>query len=417
MVSILAEQLEEVVYDQQKIFQNKDTGIPRDLDVEKFLKTKQITVISGVRRSGKSTLLLQFAKHFDQYYYINFEDDRLINFRVEDFAQLMLVFKKMFSAKTIFMDEVQNVPGWERFVRRLYEEGYKIFVTGSNAKLLSSELATHLTARYFKIELYPFSFVEFLKFKNISAKASDSDGKANILKNFDYYLQTGGFPEMVKYDDVEFLKRTYEDVIYKDLLVRFKIREVEAFKQLSSYLFSNFTKIVSYNSLKNILGFKSVMSVKNHINHLQESYLLFSIYKYDFSLKKQYTADKKIYVIDNGLRNAVSFSVSEDKGRQLENLVFLELKRRGHEVYFFKDKQECDFIIKEKNKITTAIQVTNVLDEHNEGREMGGLCAALKQFSLKHGIILTKSQEGKVQHPDYDIKLVPVWKWVGERTQ
>src|SRR3989338_6753056 len=309
MALLRLDQLEDVVVDQWQGFKNKDKGISRAVDMEKYLKTKQITVISGIRRSGKSTLLAQFSKNYENYYYINFEDERLVDFKVRDFANLMLVFKMMYSARVIFMDEVQNIKGWERFVRRLYEEGFKIFVTGSNAKLLSSELATHLTARYFKIELYPFSFVEFLNFNKVDVIGHGSDSKVEIIKYFDEYARTGGFPEMVKYQDVEFLKRIYEDVLYKDLLVRLKIRDVEAFKQLAGYLF-------------------------------------FTIYKYDYSLKKQFISDKKIYAIDNGLRNAVSFAVSDDRGRLLENMIFLELKRRGYEVYFFKGKGECDFVLK-----------------------------------------------------------------------
>src|SRR3989338_7004363 len=393
MALLRLDQLEDVVVDQWQGFKNKDKGISRAVDMEKYLKTKQITVISGIRRSGKSTLLAQFSKNYENYYYINFEDERLVDFKVRDFANLMLVFKMMYSARVIFMDEVQNIKGWERFVRRLYEEGFKIFVTGSNAKLLSSELATHLTARYFKIELYPFSFVEFLNFNKVDVIGHGSDSKVEIIKYFDEYARTGGFPEMVKYQDVEFLKRIYEDVLYKDLLVRFKIRDVEAFKQLAGYLFSNFTKAISYNSLKNMLGFKSAMSVKNYVNYLQESYLFFSIYKYDYSLKKQFISDKKIYAIDNGLRNAVSFAVSDDRGRLLENMIFLELKRRGYEVYFFKGKGECDFVLKEKNKITTAIQVSEVLDESNKEREINGLREAMTQFHLKNGIMITKSQD------------------------
>jgi len=406
--------LEEVAADQLNNFKNKDIGITRDIDFKKYLKTKQITVISGIRRCGKSTLLAQFSKKFKSFYYLNFDDERLINFNVSDFNNLMVAWQKKYSAKTILLDEIQNVENWEWFVRRIYEEGYKIFITGSNAKLLSSELTTRLSGRYFKIELYPFSFKEFLDFKKIDYRKNDTKNKVKILKSFDYYLKNGGFPEFIQFKDSEFLKRVYEDVLYKDLLIRFNIREIKAFKQLANFLFANFTKEISYNSLKNTLGFKSVTSVKNYIEFIQESFLVFELYKYDYSLKKQYVSDKKIYIIDNGIRNVVAFSFSTDSGKLLENLVFLELKRRGKEIYYFKDKKECDFAVREKNKIKAVIQVTDNLNAGDRERELFGLLAAMEKFKLKNGLILTKDQEDVIKNRKLIINVIPVWKWLLE---
>ncbi len=404
--------LEEVILDQLENFRRKDPGTRRDIDFEKYLKTKQITVISGVRRSGKSTLLRQFSEKFENFYYINFDDERLINFTVDDFDNLMVAFRKMSSADVLFLDEVQNIEKWERFVRRVFDEGYKIFLTGSNAKLLSSELSTHLTGRYFKLELYPFSFAEYLDFNKLDNENIGSKKRARILKYFDDYLQYGGFPEFIKYKDKEFVNRAYEDILHRDLLIRFHIRETKSFKQLAAYLFANFTKELSYNSLKNVLGFKSVMSVKNYIEFMQESYLLFELYKYDFSLKKQYVSDKKIYVIDNGMRNTVAFSFSEDKGKLLENLIFLELKRRGKEIYYFKNKNECDFLVKEKNKIVWAAQVTTSLDKGNEQREVDGLLEAMDELGLKQGVIITMDEERELKFDGKKIEVIPAWKWI-----
>ena len=406
--------LEAVAADQLNNFKSKDIGVIRNVDSEKHLKTKQITVISGIRRCGKSTLLAQFSKEFKNFYYLNFDDERLIDFNVGDFDSLMVAWQKEYSAKTIFLDEIQNVENWEWFVRRIYEEGYKVFITGSNAKLLSSELATRLSGRYFKIELYPFSFKEFLNYKKIDYHKKDTKSKIKVLKNFDYYLKNGGFPEFIQSKDSEFLKRIYEDVLYKDLLIRFNIREVKAFRQLADFLFTNFTKEISYNSLKNVLGFKSVTSVKNYVEFIQESFLVFELYKYDYSLKKQYVSDKKIYIIDNGIRNVIAFSFSADRGKLLENLVFLELKRRGEEIYYFKDKKECDFIVREKNKIKAVIQVTDNLNDGDKDRELSGLLAAMEKFKLKEGLILTKDQEDEIKSGKSIINIVPVWKWLLE---
>ncbi|MBI5222570.1 MAG: ATP-binding protein [Candidatus Magasanikbacteria bacterium] len=404
--------LEQIIADQKKNFEAKDPGIARELNFSKYLKTKQITAISGIRRSGKSTLLKQFSARFPDFYYITFDDERLINFTVDDFSNLMIAFKKSRKANVIFIDEAQNVIGWERFARRLYEEGYKIFITGSNAKLLSSELGTHLTGRYFKIELYPFSFREFLTYKNINPDSRSSAGQATLLKNFDEYLAGGGFPEAIKYQEKEFLKRIYEDVLYKDLIARFKIRETKLFQQLAAYLFSNVGKEISYNGLKKNLGYKSPMSVRKHISFMTEAYLVFELMKYDYSLKKQFISNKKVFVIDNGLRNEIAFSVSEDKGRLLENLVFIELKRRGCEIYYFKNKKECDFLIKEKNKITAAVQVTAHLGNENQEREMGGLLEAIKTNHLKKGLILTTNQEKTIKQKGGVIEVKPLWKWL-----
>lgn len=408
--------LSEVIEDQLNKFKNRDIGIPRNVEFDKYIKTQQITIISGIRRSGKSTLLAQFSKKFENFYYFNFDDDRIADFALEDFQELMIAFQKLYASKIIFLDEIQNVEGWERFIRRIYDEGYKIFITGSNAKLLSSELATHLTGRYVKIELYPFSFKEFLRFKKVEYGKKTSAAKAEILKYFDEYLKFGGFPDFLKYGDEEFLKRIYNDILYKDLLVRFKIKEVKAFKQLAAFLFTNFTKEVSYNSLKNILGFKSSTSVRNYIDFMQESFLVFELYKYDFSLKKQFISDKKLYVIDNGLRNVISFYFSEDLGKSLENLVFLELKRRGNEIYYYKNKKECDFLIKDKARIIQAIQVSKDIEPgKNKDRELGGLMEAMAEFNLKEGTILTQFQEDSFQENGYTVNIVPIWKWLLDR--
>ncbi|MEI6596825.1 MAG: ATP-binding protein [bacterium] len=405
--------LERIIHDQAKTFKERDPGVVREIDFKKYLKTEQITVISGIRRSGKSTLLKQFSRHYKNYYYLNFDDERLIDFSVADFQNLMVVFQKQYSSKVIFLDEIQNVQKWERFVRRIFEEGYKIFITGSNAKLLGSELATHLTGRYYKIELYPFSFKEFLQLKKVDYGKIISKKEAEILRNFDSYFQGGGFPEYVKNKKDESLKQIFEDIVYRDLLARFKIREVKNFKLLINYLFTNFTGETNYNSLKNLLNFKSATTVKNYIEFMQESYLVFELFKYDYSLKKQYVSNKKIYVIDNGVRNAVAFSFSEDKGKLLENLIFIELKRRSREVYYYKGKKECDFLVRQGFKITEAIQAAlDLSNPETEAREIAGLLEAMEKFKLKKGLIITENREEEKKIKTKTIKIIPAWKWL-----
>jgi len=405
--------LERVVFDQLANFKAKDPGVPRDVDFDKAIKSKQIQIVTGIRRCGKSTLLKQLSEKLDSFYYLNFDDERLLKFSVEDFDSLLILWKKLYKSKTIILDEIQNVKNWERFIRRIYDEDYKIILTGSNAKLLSGDLSTHLTGRHIKLELYPFSFSEYLRFKNFdSDKWKTTDRLAKLLRLTDEYVENGGFPEYVIFGDVDYLKRIFEDILYKDLIVRFKIREIKSFRELANYLFTNFTSEISYNSLQRALNFKSVVSVKNYIGHLQESYLLHELYKYDYSLKKQIVYNKKIYSVDNGLRNQVSFRFSEDSGKLLENTVFLQLKRSGKEVYYYKNKRECDFLIKQKTKIVEAIQVTDVLSAANRERELNGLIAAMESFNLKKGLIITRNQDEKFRSQGKEIRVLSIYKWL-----
>ena len=405
--------MENIIIDQAETFKSKKLGTLRDVDFKQYLKTKQFTVISGIRRSGKSVLLKQFSQHYKKFYYLNFDDERLIDFSVTDFQNLMVAFRKQFETRVLLLDEIQNVPKWERFVRRLFEEGYKIFLTGSNAKLLSGELATHLTGRYLKIELYPFSFKEFLWFHDSSFLPKGTKQEVEIQKYFKQYLFGGGFPEFVKTKNAEINRQIFEDIVYRDLLSRFKIRETKNFKLLVNYLFTNIASQISYNSLKILLNIKSATTVKNYIEFIGESYLAFELMKYDFSLKKQYVSNKKIYAIDNGLRNSVAFAFSEDIGKMLENMVFIELKRRGTEVYYFKDKKECDFVVRKGLKITEAIQVTRSLaDPKTAEREVAGLLEAMEKFKLKTGLIITENQEEEKVIAGKKIKIMPVRKWL-----
>ena len=412
---ITPSQLEELVLSQKESFLSRDPGIPREIATGRFMKTGQIVVISGIRRCGKSTLMHQISAQYRDFLYINFDDDRLMDFTLSDFPALMLLFEKTSpGVKVLFIDEIQSVAGWERFIRRIHDEGYKVFLTGSNANLLSAELGTHLTGRYVKITLYPFSFREYLRFRSVETSRITEKKKAAVLAEFDRYLAGGGFPEYLKYGDAEYLKRTYDDILFRDIISRFGIREVKGFRHLAHYLFSNAAKSATYNALKNMLGFKSVVSVRDYVGFLEEAYLIFECFRYDYSLKKQYVNEKKLYCIDTGMRNAVAFRFSDDKGRMLENLVYIELLRRGKSVYFFKNPRECDFIMEERGTVTGAIQVCFELDRENRGRELGGLTGAIGAHGLDGGIILTYNQEETIMNGDSAISVPPVWKWLIE---
>lgn len=402
------------IIEQREVFEKKDPlRIDRVVDAG-VQKTKKITVISGIRRSGKSTLLKQISATVPGYYYCNFEDERLLDFRYSDFQLLYEVFLETYGEQTIFFfDEIQNIIGWEKFVRRLFDDGYKLFVTGSNARLLSSELATSLTGRYLKIELYPFSFKEFLFFRHVELPRTPTTREKSILvRHLRDYCSIGGFPEVVISGNKNELTQLYQDVLIKDLLIRFGIREVKAFRELAFFLISHTGQLISFNNLKKTLGFKSVTTVKNYCDYMEEAYLFFSVHKFDYSVKKQIINDRKMYSIDTGLVQAVGFSFSENRGRLLENLVFLELKRRGADIFYYKGKRECDFLLRKGSLVTDAIQVTDSLTQENEEREIAGLMEAMDLYKLKKGLIISFNQEKCLTVGKHVVTVMPLWKWL-----
>jgi len=411
-------QIKEIVLDQYKI-KLEENMIEREIfpKLESYINNKFIIIISGLRRSGKSTLLQQLRKKYDGYY-LNFDDERLVNFKLEDFQHLYEIFIELFGEKNIFyFDEIQNIIEWERFIRRLHDNRKKIIISGSNASMLSKELGTHLTGRYLEIRLFPFSYKEFLRLFNreINVKfISLTENKANLKRDFNEYLLKGGLPEYLKTDNVEYLKILYENILYKDIIVRYKLPNERVLKELVNYIAANIAKEISYNSIKNLLQIGSATSVKDYFNYFENTYLIFLLPCFNYSLKKQIYLSKKVYLIDNALIINLGFRLSRDGGRLLENLVFIELKRKNKELYFFKEKNECDFVIKEQNKITQAIQVCYDLNEENKKRELNGLLEALERFKLKKGIILTYDNEEEMKIGNKKINIKPIWKWLLE---
>ncbi|MCF6271203.1 MAG: ATP-binding protein [Melioribacteraceae bacterium] len=410
------QQLIEIVVEQRSIFEKNIKIVPRKIP-NNAINSPKITVITGIRRCGKSTLLRQISKQYKEYNYINFEDERLLEFTYKDFNILLEAFFELQpEATTFFFDEIQDVIGWEKFARRLFTEQYKLYITGSSAKLLGSEIATSLTGRNIQIELYPFSFQEYLRYNGFNIKKIyTTRDKALIAKYLEEFLTYGGFPEVIKSKDYEELNQIYQDIIIKDLLVRLKIRDNKSFRELSLYLLSNISKKISYNNLKNLLQFSNTSKVKNYIEALIEAYLFFSIYKYDYSIKKQIRNDRKIYCIDQGIINATAFKFSKEDGRILENVVFLELKRRKKEIYYEEEKTECDFIIKKGIQITEVIQVTTSLANYGtKQREIKGLLYAMRKYKLNEGTIITKNYEDTLDIDGQKIYVVPLWKFLLE---
>lgn len=408
--------LKEIILNQNSKSKKVDLII-RDNEkiLEKYVKNKFVIVISGIRRCGKSTILKK-VKSIYPGYYLNFDDERLVNFKLEDFQLLYETFIEIYGQENIFyFDEIQNIVGWERFVRRLNDEGKKVFVTGSNATLLSKELGTHLTGRYLEIKMYPFSFKEFLKFKKFELKKDflyASASKANIKKYFDEYLLEGGFPEYLEDKNKDYLKLLYENILYRDILVRYNLSGEKNLKDLIYLAVTNLSSEISFNSLTKSLNISSPTTIKEYFYYLENSYLTFLISRFNYSLKKQIRSPKKVYIIDNALATYLGFRFSKDYGRLLENLVFLELKRRNKEIYYFSEEHECDFIIKEGLLSVEAIQVCFDLNKDNRDREINGLIESMQKLKLKTGLILTYEQEEEFEVNGKRIIVKPIWKWL-----
>jgi hypothetical protein len=417
--------LKEIILEQEKDRQHIDTGIPRGA-LSAALKQADLphaVVISGLRRCGKSTLLNQIIKNLYQegVYYFNFEDERLVDFNVEDFNYLYEVFLELYGDKKVFFfDEIQNVSQWEMFVRRMQGKGYKFFITGSNASLLSRELGTKLTGRNVNVELFPFSFKEFLCFKGVKLAENGlslTAERAVIKRYFAEYLRHGGMPEYLKYNDATLLKRVYDDILYRDIVSRYGIKQVKPLRELGLYFLSNIGGTFSYNNLKKVLGVGSMNTIKSYADFLENSYLIFLVNKFSYSLKQQFGVPKKIYCIDNGLVEAVAFQFSRNKGRFLENLVFLELRRKGQEIYYYKttNNLEVDFLIKSGKNDLSLIQVADNLDnERTRHRELKALEKAMDELKLKTGFILTEDTEEKIKIEDKVIVVKPIYKWLLE---
>ena len=400
---ILKENLLEVIQSQKNDIEQEKELINRNLLSGINLQTNHAIIISGIRRSGKSTLLRILMKQTDVYHYFNFEDSRVATFELSDFEKLFDLQNALNpNCNNFFFDEIQNIEGWERFVRTLLDRNKKVFITGSNASLLSYELGTKLTGRHLRYELFPFSYTETLQFMNLEANEN----------SFNDYLSGGGFPEFLTTNDIKVLQDLFQDILYRDIFVRHSVRNTKIVKNLALYLISNIGKEFSYNNLKKHFELGSVNSVISFIEYFEDSYLCFSVPKFDYSFTKQINNPKKIYGIDTGLIKSNTVSLSNDIGRMLENIVFLELKRKGYELFYFKEKYECDFVAKQNDKSLEVFQVCYNLNEDNKAREFNGMVEALHKLNLPGGIILTFNQEDFFEIDGKRIDIIPAWKWM-----
>jgi len=405
---VLASDLRDVALAQKNELEGFEYGVPRNqLEALESSTPHFARILVGVRRCGKSTLMQQIRRKNGGGNYFSFEDPRISGFQTDDFQKLLGALQTAYGeSNTYYFDEIQVIDKWEWFVRQLLDSNKQVFVTGSNASLFGQTTGTKLTGRHLDTEVFPFGYIELLSFCKEQA-GSKSYGK---------YLEEGGFPEYLKTGRVEVLQRLFDDILARDIVARKNIRNSAQLRELAVALFSNIGKEFSYHSLKKMLEIPSVQTVIDYTAYLQDSFLLFAVQKFDYSYKKRLIGPKKIYAVDTGLAKNLSATLTEDKGRLLENAVYLELRKRyGQEsVFFYKGTKECDFIVKEKNAIKQAIQVTYRLDSDNKKRELDGLLEALEKFKLNNGLIITYDQEDELTVNEKKIFMKPAWKWILE---
>lgn len=388
-----------------------------------YLATSLIKLITGPRRAGKSVLALQLLKGCN-FAYLNFDDDLLLKHFEED-AVIQVIHEVYAGFTYLLLDEIQNLPVWELWVNKLYRRGFNLVITGSNARLLSHELATSLTGRYIPIAVFPFGFSEFIKFHGLPQPDNQeilAPGRlGGLLAFLSQYLTNGGFPETVLNPAIlkNYLSSLFDSVLLKDIVKRFRIRQSQQLFDLSSYLLSNYTNPYSASQLKADLSFNSVATVQKFIGYLEEPYLFFNLSRYAKKIRTQQKSPSKIYIVDNGLIQARSFELSPNYGRLLENLVFIELLRRnlrpGLELFYYRTRnnKEIDFLVRKGHIVDRLIQVCyDLTSSKTLKRETDALTEAARELECAKLILINWNKEEIIDKDGIRIQLLPAYRWL-----
>lgn len=400
-------------------------------NIQPPIDTKKIITLIGVRRCGKTSIFYHMINQLiekiekTKILFLNFEDERF-ELNSDELDLILQAYMELYPSYKLsecyfFFDEIQNIPNWEKFIRRMYDTISKnIFITGSNSKLLSSEIATSLRGRTLNFEIFPLSFKEYLSFKDIEVDFYSSKSLAFIKNAQESFLKNGSFPETLFLEEIyanKTLQEYFNVLLYKDLAERYNITNTVALKFFLKRIISSSTKQISINKIFNELKSSGIKIGKNtlyeFLEYVQNIYLALTLQKYDNSLINKELGEKKIYSIDIGLNNATEFRFSDDIGKSLENAVFLELRRKEFDIYYYRtSKSECDFLVFDKNTISDVIQVTfDISDENTKSREIKGLIEACKNFDLKSGTIITFDSEDELIENGIKIKIIPFYKW------
>lgn len=397
--------IEEVIESQAKTLVKKNWGVSREMTSTIPHATGFASIITGIRRCGKSTLMMQLlSQNFDEkVLFLNFEDPRLATFTREDFERLYNVLQSQ-KSKLLFFDEIQIVSGWEVFVNQLLREEFRVFITGSNASLLSKELGTHLTGRHFSTELFPFSYTEFLVYNKQEASE----------KTFSNYLQKGGMPDYLRTNLGTYLNTLLDDIIIRDIAIRHGLRDINSLRQLAVYLISNIGNLTSANGLAGMFGIKSATTILQYFSFLSNAYLLEFVPLFDYSLKKQIRNPQKVYAIDLGMYHQNKIVFSPNNGAVLENAVYLHLRRHHKEIYYFQNQGECDFITAKNGMPDKLYQVCFDLNSMNLKREIDGLFQAMDYFKKEEAYIISMNQSDQFSRDGKTIKVIPAWQWMSK---
>lgn len=417
--------IEQVLMDQKgELEMRRGEKLCHRREVEQIdMESPQAQVVIGVRRSGKSTLCFQALERAGvKYAYMDFDDERLMGVRAEDLNDVLEVAYKVYGEfRHLFMDEVQNVDGWHLFVNRLLRSGMRVILTGSNAKLLGGDLATHLTGRSKEIALYPFSFGEFCTMKGVDTEGMTTKLKAFRRGAFDEYMRRGGFPEMMAMSDSRtYVRDLVKNILQRDVQQRFSVTFRAAFEQLASHVMNIAPGVVDVKEMAEMLKIRSEHTVKNYIDYLKQAYLLIGLQKYSQKSKLRMTQEKE-YTVDvalmDGRENAMA---GENLGWRLETVVCVELMRRcrarGYDVYYLRERQgECDFVVCRGKEVVEAIQVSyDISNEKTRRREMEGLMLAKKRTGCGNLLLLTDWVDEDVEWKGEKVRVRPVCEWVLE---
>lgn len=390
------------------------------------LKSKLAQVVIGVRRSGKSTLCFNALRRAGVHFaYVNFDDERLDSLKTEDLDDvLQMLYKAYGKFDYLFLDEIQNVDGWPLFVNRLLRQGLHILLTGSNAKLLSTELASHLTGRHHKIELFPFSFRDWCIMKEVDYSRLTTKNRGLLSKAYEEYFHQGGFPELMSgaENPKEYIGTLIDSIITQDIKRRYKIRNVDALKRLAHHVLNETPIIVVKDSLQEVIGIKSERTLGNYLLYLNQTYLVSTINKYS-SKSKERTRAEKAYAIDVAFMDKRENAFSgENLGWRLETIVYLELLRRkagtDNDIYYFQGRSaEADFVVCEGNKTLAVYQVSyDISKETTRRREVRGCIAGAKATKCNNLFLITDHESGTIEEEGYTIQVIPVWEWLTRET-